>query len=269
MNAAPDLGEFPKSFPSFKNSGTPVTIYNPPGNMWYQDIPKAKYSSRGSTVPKSQVKLSFAPDTVKEQPTEFSIGAETGEPPFEGPTFMQLNDMYIITTIREGLIIIDQHVAHERILYEEILENLSGKQASSQQLLFPLTLDFSAADFDVLNPMIPHLNKIGFGIREFGERSVMVDGIPAGMSPFENGRILSEFIEEMRVYGKITSGYLDKLAAALACRSAIKAGKPLNQTEMQYLIDRLFATKSPFICPHGRPTIVKLSLKELDRRFGR
>ena len=269
MDAVPDLGEFPKSFPGFKNSGTPVTIYNPPGNMWYQDIPKAKYGFRGSTVPKSQAKLSFAPDTVKEQPTDFSIGAETGEPPFEGPTFMQLDDMYIITTIREGLIIIDQHVAHERILYEEILENLSGKPASSQQLLFPLTLDFSAADFDVLIPMIPHLNKIGFGIREFGERSVMVDGIPAGMSRFENGRILSEFIEEMRKHGKITSRYIDKLAAALACRSAIKAGKPLNQTKMQYLIDRLFATKSPFICPHGRPTIVKLSLEELDRRFGR
>jgi len=269
MDAVPDLGDFPKSFPGFKNSGTPVTIYNPPGNMWYQDIPKAKYGFRGSTVPKSQEELSFAPDTVKEQPTDFSIGAETVEPLFEGPTFMQLNDMYIITTIREGLIIIDQHVAHERILYEEILENLSGKTASSQQLLFPLTLDFSAADFDVLIPMIPHLNKIGFGIREFGERSVMVDGIPAGMSRFENGRILSEFIEEMRKHGKITSRYIDKLAAALACRSAIKAGKPLNQTEMQYLIDRLFSTKSPFICPHGRPTIVKLSLEELDRKFGR
>ena len=73
----------------------------------------------------------------------------------------------------------------------------------------------------------------------------------------------------MRIHGKITSGYIEKLAAAVACHSAIKAGKPLNQEEMQYLVDRLFATSSPFVCPHGRPVIVKLTLEELDRRFGR
>jgi DNA mismatch repair protein MutL len=180
-----------------------------------------------------------------------------------------LKDRYIISTIKEGAIIIDQHVAHERILYEETLAHIQGKQAPAQQLLFPLTLDFSAADFDILVQMIPFLNQIGFGVREFGERSVIVDAIPSGMTEFGEGRIFSEFIEEMRVHGKITSGYMDKFAAAVACRSAIKAGKPLNQAEMQYLVDRLFATRSPFVCPHGRPTIVKLTLDELDRRFGR
>ena len=97
----------------------------------------------------------------------------------------------------------------------------------------------------------------------------MIDAIPSGLARFEDGNILYEFIEEMRKYGKITSGYIDKLAASLACRAAIKAGKPLNQSEMRYLIDRLFATSSPFTCPHGRPTVVKLTLEELDRRFGR
>jgi DNA mismatch repair protein MutL len=117
--------------------------------------------------------------------------------------------------------------------------------------------------------MIPILNRIGFGVREFGERSVIVDAVPSGITRFEDGRIFWEFIEEMRAHGRITSGYIDKLAAAIACRSAIKAGKPLSQAEMQYLADRLFATRSPFVCPHGRPTIVKLTIEELDRRFGR
>ena len=117
--------------------------------------------------------------------------------------------------------------------------------------------------------MIPFLNRLGFSVREFGERSVIVDAIPSGFARFEEGNIFSEYIDEMRLHGKLTSGYTEKLAAAIACRSAIKAGKPLNQTEMQYLIDRLFATKSPFACPHGRPTMVKLTLDELDRRFGR
>ncbi len=269
MDAAPELGDSQKTFIGYKHSETPVTIYNPPVDKWYKDIVSDDNISRGSAFQTSQTQFAFPSDIEQAQPKEFTVGAETSEARFEGPIFMQINDMYIITTIREGAIIVDQHVAHERILYEEILENLKGKSASSQQLLFPLTLDFSAADFDIFNPMILHLNKIGFGIREFGERSVIIDAIPAGMARFEDGKILSEFIEEMSVHGKITSGYLDKLAAALACRSAIKAGQPLTQSEMQHLIDRLFATESPFICPHGRPTIVKLTLEELDRRFGR
>ena len=269
MSAAPEVGDPPKSFIGYKGSGTPVTIYNPPDEKWFRDITRAGKISRGSAFQTSQTGFVFPADTDRSTPGEQPISTGAGEALFEGPNFLQLNDMYIVATVKEGAIIIDQHVAHERILYEEILENLRGKPASAQQLLFPLTLDFSAADFDVLTPMITHLNKIGFGIREFGERSVMIDAIPSGMARFEDGNILYEFIEEIRKYGKITSGYIDKLAASLACRAAIKAGKPLNQSEMQYLIDRLFATNSPFTCPHGRPTVVKLTLEELDRRFGR
>lgn len=150
-----------------------------------------------------------------------------------------------------------------------MLDRIQGGKASAQQLLFPITLDFSAADYDILAPMIPVLNRIGFGVREFGERSVIVDAVPAGLGRFEEGNILWEFIEEMRAHGRIASGYVEKFAAAVACRAAVKAGTPLGPAEMQHLVDRLFATKSPFMCPHGRPTIVKLTLEELDRRFGR
>ena len=269
MEGAPELGDIRKPFMDFKSTETPITVYNPPDEKWYSDIKRGERSSHRPDFENSQTGFSFPAETGQAQKTESTAGAEAFKPQFEGPVFMQLNDMYIITTIKEGAIILDQHVAHERILYEEIVENLRGKPTTAQQLLFTLTLDFSAADYDILEPMLPFLNKIGFGIREFGERSVIVDAIPAGMTGFEDGRILYEFIEEMRVHGKITSGYMEKLAAALACRSAIKAGKPLSQSEMQYLVDKLFATKSPFVCPHGRPTIVKLTVEELNRRFGR
>ncbi|MFC1552059.1 DNA mismatch repair endonuclease MutL [Candidatus Latescibacterota bacterium] len=268
MTAAPEFGERPKNFLDFKESGTPVTIYNPPEQKWVAEI------SRPS-----------APDSPTENPaqSEFAFRAHAGtaqtpgqqedmggdEFQYEGPRFLQLNDLYIVATVKEGAIIIDQHAAHERILYEEVLANLRGKPSSAQQLLFPATYEFSSADYDVLEPMIPHLNNIGFGIREFGNRTILVDAIPAGLSRFGEGNIFHEFIEEMRTFGKITSGYIDKLAASLACRAAIKSGKPMNQTEMRYLVDRLFATSSPFHCPHGRPTVVKLTLDELTRRFGR
>ncbi|MCE5251643.1 DNA mismatch repair endonuclease MutL [bacterium] len=251
-------------------SVSPVTIYSPPQDRWQREAPRFQSAPGGPGSRTSQTGIVFSESdrAVGDETAPFPLVRDTIAP-YEGPVFWQLKDRYIITTIKEGAIIIDQHVAHERILYEEVLDHLTGKPPSSQQLLFPLTIDFPAADFDILVPMIPILNRIGFSVREFGERSVIVDAIPAGIARFEEGGLLFEFIDEMRTHGKITSGYTEKLAAAVACRSAIKAGKPLNQTEMQYLVDRLFATRSPFACPHGRPTIVKLTLEELDRRFGR
>ncbi len=268
--AMPDLSGYREPASGTRNgSGTPVTVYNPPDDRWYRDEVRSRGNAHfAGEALSAQTTMTFAglsqPSVRPEIQAQEPVSVR-----FEGPTFIQLDNTYIITTIREGAIIVDQHVAHERILYEEILENLRGKSASAQQLLFPITFDFSVAEWDVLEPMLPHLNTIGFGIRRFGERSVMLDAVPAGMSGCEDGKILFEFIEEMRQHGKITSGYLEKLAAALACRAAVKSGKPLNQSEMQYFIDRLFATGSPFVCPHGRPTMVKLTLDELGRRFGR
>jgi len=262
MPAAPDLGRERCSFIDFGGAARPVTVYNPPDERWHPE----EMRRPGTTAEPgdTQIGLALSPPEAPSRSAEHPAG-----PPPESPAFWQLKERYIITTVKEGAIIIDQHVAHERILYEEILEHFKGKKASAQQLLFPLVLDFPAADYDILEPMIPFLNQIGFGIREFGERSVMVDAVPAWYGGPEDGNIFSGYIDEMRVHGRISSGYIEKLAAAVACRSAIKAGKPLNQDEMRYLVDRLFATSSPFVCPHGRPTIVKLTLEELDRRFGR
>ena len=258
MGAAPELGY-----------STPVTVYNPPSVNWQRETPRSFSSEKYPEQSPSQTSMIFTDNYTVPQPEHTEMHIEKDAAPYEGPAFWQLKDRYIITTVKEGAIIIDQHVAHERIIYEEVLEQLTGKPTASQQLLFPLTLDFSAADYDVFLPMIPFLNRIGFSVREFGERSVIVDAIPSGKARFEEGSIFYEYIDEMRVHGKLSSGYTEKLAAAIACRSAIKAGKPLNQTEMQYLVDRLFATKNPFNCPHGRPTIIKLTLSELDHRFGR
>ncbi|MBT4484516.1 MAG: DNA mismatch repair endonuclease MutL [Candidatus Latescibacteria bacterium] len=278
MHAAPELGTAADSFIKperygalnyTENSGTPITVYNPPDDRWHPELPSFKGSSDSTTQQDIQTTLSFSKGELSDRTGILSLSGEKEGIQYEATAFWQLKDRYIITTTKEGAIIIDQHVAHERILFEEILEHFKGKQASAQQLLFPLMLDFSAADYDIIEPMIPFLNQIGFGVNNFGERSVMVDAVPSWHRGSEDGTIFSEFIDEMREHGKITSGYIEKLAAAVACRAAIKSGKPLAQEEMQYLVDRLFATSSPFVCPHGRPVIVKLTLEELDRRFGR
>lgn len=268
MPAAPDLDTDRRHYIDFSPNARPVSIYDVPDHRWHRDVPKGQ-----GVVPEagSQTALDLSSsDTVRSTvPPAVSGGVRGDDIVFDSPVFWQLKERYIFSTIKEGAIIIDQHVAHERILFEEILGHFKGKEASAQQLLFPVVVDFPAADYDVLEPMLPFLNRIGFGVREFGERSVMVDAMPSWHKGDDAEAIFSEYIDEMRMHGRITSGYIEKLAAAVACRSAIKSGAPLSQEEMQYLVDRLFATSSPFVCPHGRPIVVKLTLAELDRRFGR
>jgi DNA mismatch repair protein MutL len=217
-----------------------------------------------------QSSFTFDDSSVQAGETRDSGGNDSESGIREQPPFWQLKDRYIITSIKEGGIIVDQHAAHERILYEDYREKMHGREAESQQLLFPLTLDFTASDWDVLEPMLTFLNRIGFSIRDFGNRSVLIDAVPAGFPEItDDGRIIYEFIDEMRTHGKVSSGYIDKLAAAMACRAAIKAGAPLTVDDMRSIVDRLFATEDPFHCPHGRPTIIRLTIEDLDKRFGR
>ena len=278
LSAAPEMRE---QGPMRQHPGRlqPVAVYNPPLYRWQPDIPRV--SDASPPDPDHQTALALEDNrrpnhmegigtsTSPSAPVSPGIGEPVETGIYEGPAFWQLKNRYIITSMKEGALIIDQHVAHERILYEEVLAHFRGRKPTAQQLLFPVVADFSAADYDIMSQMIPLLNQIGFGIREFGERSVIVDAVPAWFTSREDEKMFDEFIDEMRLHGRITSGYLEKLAAAIACRAATKSGKPLNQDEMHYLVDTLFATKEPFVCPHGRPTVIRLTIEELDRRFGR
>ena len=166
---------------------------------------------------------------------------------------------------------VDQHVAHERVIYEEAMGMLSDQPGTAQQLLFPVTMEFSAPEFEALKQIVPFLEKMGFGIREFGHgRTILVDAIPADLKQWGDGGILRTMIDDLVNTGEVSADELrDKLVTSYSCHTAIKAGDRLSQSEMQGLIDRLFATQNPFVCPHGRPVVIRVSIEELDRRFGR
>lgn len=181
----------------------------------------------------------------------------------------QLHNRYIVSQIRSGLAFIDQHVAHERILYERAMEAFEQQSAFSQQLLFPVTMDFTHDDYAVLETILPLLEKIGFIIRKFGRRTVVIEAVPADVRLGNESRILSEMIDYYREHESQSLDPRDNLAKAFACKTAIKSGDPLTVEEMNSLIDQLFATKYPYVCPHGRPVIIQLSLEELDKRFMR
>ena len=166
--------------------------------------------------------------------------------------------------------IVDQHVAHERILYERALSGFDQNLPSSQQLLFPQTIELSAGDYGTVKELLPDLEQLGFSLKLFGKNTVVVEGIPADVRIGNEGRILQDVLEEFKAneLGG-TPDVRDNLAKSYACKAAIKAGDRLNTAEMVSLIDQLFATSMPYVCPHGRPVIVKLTIDELDKRFGR
>jgi DNA mismatch repair protein MutL len=163
---------------------------------------------------------------------------------------------------------IDQHVAHERVLYEEALKAFNDKPLPSQTVLFPQVIDFAPDEFMRLVDMIPGLEKLGFRIREFGKNSVVVDGVPTAVVWGRERELLSDLLDRSEMK-KAGSEFFEQLAAMYACKAAVKAGDALTLDEMRGVVDRLFATDNPYFCPHGRPTIVHLSMSEMDRRFER
>jgi len=187
----------------------------------------------------------------------------------ESNHFWQIHNRYILSQIKSGLTIIDQHVAHERILYEKALWARELRGASSQQLMFPQTIQLSPEDMIVLTEILPYLEKIGFGIREFGGNTIVVDSIPIEVKPGRETDVVMEILEEYKENRSKTHNTWEAIAASYACKAAVKSGDPLTQREMATLIDQLFATKDPYFCPHGRPIVINLSLKDIDKRFGR
>jgi DNA mismatch repair protein MutL len=176
--------------------------------------------------------------------------------------FWQLHDTYVLTQTKSGLIIIDQHVAHERIIYESIMKG----RVQSQRLLFPITIELTPEEYDVYEKTKDVLREMGIEFKEFSSNTVVIDSLPADfrINREEIGGLFSELVE----LGNLVTEK-SRIARVLACRGAIKAGQRLSTLEMQALIDRLFATENPYTCPHGRPIVIKWSLEELARRFGR
>jgi len=181
----------------------------------------------------------------------------------------QIHKKYIVSEINSGLVIIDQHVAHERVLYEEALSAFESTSMASQTLLFSEKLEFSPDDFDSLLDVLPYLEKIGFKIKKEDDRSIRIEAIPSEMAFGNEKIVIREILDNFLTKRKQYSSFQEGLAAMFACKAAIKAGDSLSRDEMRELVNKLFLTEHPYYCPHGRPIIVQMSLDELDGRFER
>jgi len=197
-----------------------------------------------------------------------TVGREP-EPASPPAMVWQMQNKYILAQIKSGLVVIDQHAAHERILYEKAKTNFARTEAASQQLLFPQTIDLTPQDYNILQEILPLLHKLGFLIKCFGGRTIVVEGVPVGLRIGAEEKILLELLEEYKENMDTEVDIQERVAKSWACRSAIMTGDKLSTEAMTALIAQLFATQNPDFYPHGRPTIITLSTEELDKRFER
>jgi DNA mismatch repair protein MutL len=199
----------------------------------------------------------------------FGPGAPAPQAPSARP-LLQVFDTYILFETDGGVAIVDQHSAHERVLYERALRQLTGDGAPAQRLLLPLTLEFTAAELDALDAHRELLRRIGYEVEPFSGRTVVVHTVPNPHPRFDAARCLQELAADLA--GGRFGGWanrLERFAATFACRAAVKAGQRLEPDELRELVTRLLAATLPAHDVHGRPTVVQLPKEELERRFGR
>jgi DNA mismatch repair protein MutL len=180
----------------------------------------------------------------------------------------QLANTYIIAEGPDGLYLIDQHAAHERILYDRILAQWSQKEVEVQGLLQPITIEFSPREEETLKASKEFLAEFGFAIEPFGNRSYLIRAIPALVARVNIIEIISVLLDSL-ASKESPNPWEEKIAQSLACHGAIRAGQQLSNEEMRELIKQLEQTKQPRTCPHGRPTMIHLNSHQLEKEFGR
>lgn len=222
-------------------------------------------------TPQQQTPAAPAPvqrSAQTEQPRLPEMPAQPGQ--YAGAKFFwQLHRKYILTQTDRGIAIIDQHVAHERILYERALKAINESLPYSQTLLFPVVLEMNTSERALLTELHDEFNRLGFHYTSDGDR-VELSAVPVDVRTGQEEAALREILEQYREYEQIrNTDARDNLAASFACRASIKTGDTLSIPEMRQLVEDLYATSLPYVCPHGRPVVIEFPLQELDRRFGR
>ncbi len=183
----------------------------------------------------------------------------------------QYRDSFIIAADSQGLLFVDQHAAHERILYERYMAGLGDREPDRQSLLVPRTLDITATQMVALEAAQETLRALGFRLEPFGKNSVIIREVPGLVDPATLSRLLGDLLEEVgRQFGRMEPGRLqEQLMVTTACHAAIKIHQPLGKERMANLLSELFQTSHPMTCPHGRPALLRFPHGELMARFGR
>jgi DNA mismatch repair protein MutL len=244
--------EPPRELPTFTPlTGTPLTAW-----------PKSK---------PVEVPISRAPEPASvAQPAPESIGPS---PLLKVPLRLVgvIGKLYVVFESDRGMVLLDQHAAHERILFEQMMKRMQRGNAASQRLLLPETIELPVRDAQFLRDLMPVLNRLGVGLSEFGERTFLLDGLPPFVKAREPRRFVLELIDQLRAAGQGVNAVRlgEDVITKTVCRHAVKANDALAGAELENLINDLRNCDMPYTCPHGRPTILEMSYRELEKKFGR
>ncbi len=233
----------------------------------------------GSSVAGSEFRIQGSKATLESESTEHETRT-TPAPSFSPVPLLNvplrlvgiIGKLYVVLESDRGLVLLDQHAAHERILFEQMLNRLErNEQAPSQKLLLPETVELSARDAAFLRTQLPVLSRLGVGLSDFGERTFLLDALPPFIKATDPRRYVVELVDELKAAGaEVNSLRLgEHTVAKTVCRHAVKANDPLAGPELESLVNDLRRCVMPYTCPHGRPTVIEMNYRELERKFGR
>ncbi len=180
--------------------------------------------------------------------------------------------LYVVLESDRGLVLLDQHAAHERVLFEQMMRRLEESSAApSQRLLLPETVELPVRDAHFLREQLPTLTRLGVGLSEFGERTFLLDALPPFVKAGDPRRFILTLVDELKAAGQAVNTLRlgEQTVAKTVCRHAVKAHDPLARPELENLIEDLRHCVMPYTCPHGRPTLIEMNFRELEKKFGR
>ena len=214
----------------------------------------------------------YAPSGFDPRPSLLGEGSPAVDPGHRAVPLAQYKDSYIVAQDREGLLLVDQHVAHERVLFERFLDEAERGEVHVQRLLFPKTIELPTDEALVFASEAEEFARLGFLLEPFGGTAVKLDGVPAFAKDVDPDRLVRQLLGEAARTRSVATGPSDlrrRLVTSAACQAAIKVNYPLAHEGMQRLLDDLFLTENPTTCPHGRPILFRLTLEDIERAFRR
>ena len=227
------------------------------------------FDDRSEQGPEKEPEISIPDGENKEQLTfQSTLNTEKADEDRTNRITFQLHNKYVVSQVKSGMLLIDQQAAHERILFERFLNNLSQNSSNSQQSLFPVTVELNPSDYSLVMEMGDEIRALGFGFEDFGTNCIVINGTPAELHATNEKLLFEGLIEQYKMNNKeLSLSTHENLARSLAKRTAVTDGTTLKSEEMNSLIDELFACENPNYSPGGSKTYFILDLNQISRFF--
>jgi DNA mismatch repair protein MutL len=268
LTATPPLPRIPLPIESTAGPATPAA-HQTPLQMGFTR-PHSEVPPPQTATPGPQSAAAPHPQSAVQSPQSFSSPVPLLHVPLR--LVGVIGRLYVVLESDRGLVLLDQHAAHERILFEQMLNRLEQHEvASSQKLLLPATVELSARDAAFVRDHMTVLIRLGVGLSEFGDRTFLLDALPPFVKASDPRRFVLELVDELKAAGQEVNTLRlgEHVVAKTVCRHAVKANDPLSGPELENLVNDLRQCVMPYTCPHGRPTLIEMNYRELEKKFGR